>query len=254
MVVAVVGVVRRHLLDTGGGCTAPAGRPAAGAPCFPFLSLHPARPPWPPRPALLVIGGLRRPSLPCPQVPSRPGKPWLGRTPAPLPSSPCRGSRPLSPASVPAQPTPVSFQRLCACPRLCPRPPTAPCSAPCAPLSPALAPCSRFCTRPRALPLATVSFPCPYPFPALCPVSRRPLLALCPAPLPLALVPCPCPCPCSLPRAPWPVTCVRPWALPLSPPSLAPRSRGQYSAPPARRPPPPGSRAGPPAAVAAAAA
>ena len=32
VVLVVVGVVRRHLLDAGGGCTSPAARPAAGAP------------------------------------------------------------------------------------------------------------------------------------------------------------------------------------------------------------------------------
>ena len=93
---------------------------------------------------------------------------------------PCRGSRPPSPTPWPA------------------RSPTAPRPAPCT-----WAPCSRPCA----------PFPCPGPFPAPCPESRRPLLALCPPPLLR---------PCSLPRVPWPAPGARSWALPLSP--LAPRS------------------------------
>ena len=179
-----------------------------------------------PRPA-----GPRGPTSPFPPLPLGPlpaPSPWSGRTPSPLPSGPCRGSRPLSPAPLLVPLTPLSLQRPSPCPWSCPRPLTAPWPAPCALMPPALAPCSCPCARPLALLLAPASLPCPCPFPALCPASGRPLLAPWPAPcacpplLPMASVPCPCPCPLYLPCAPWPVPCDRPWALPLSPP--VPRS------------------------------
>ena len=113
----------------------------------------------------------------CPLGPLAPLRLTLGPLPAPCP---CRGSRPLSPTPWPA------------------RLPTVPRPAPCT-----WVPCSRHCA----------PFPCPGPFPAPCPGSRRPLPALCPPPLLR---------PCSLPRMPWPAPCAHSWALPLSPP--VPRS------------------------------
>ena len=214
----VLGVVRRHLLDTRGDATHGLDVPCP-APC-------PSPPAPTPRPACPRVPMSRFP--PFPLGPLLTPSPWLGRTPSPLVSGPCRGSPSLSAAPLPVLLTPVSFPCPCPCPWLCHRRLTTPWPAPCAPLPLALEPCLCPCVSPRALLLAPVSFPCPCPFPALCPASRRLLLTLWPAPcaypppLPLPLVPCPCPCLFSLSCASWPVPCVRPWALLLSPP--VPRS------------------------------
>ena len=237
-----------------GGCITPAGRPAAGVPRSPSLSLRPARPPWPPRPALPVPGGLRCPSPPCLWVPSRPPTPGSGALLPLCPPAPAAG-----PDLCPPRPCPYRRRPFPSCVLagvlgyvLIRQPRPAP------PRVPRCRPLWRPCVRPQALLLVPLSFPCHCPFPALCPASCRPLLGLwpapcaCPRPLPLALVPCQCPCPRSLPRVPWPVPWVRPWALPLSPPVPAPRSHGRYPAPPALSPSPPGSRAGRPAPAAAA--
>ena len=234
----VVGVVRQHLPDTGGDPPHRLDILLRGRPAPVTLPAHCRSPPGPTfRPA--CPRGAMSPFSPLPMGPLPPPSPRLGRTPSPLPSGPCRGSRPLSTAPLPVLLTPVSLP----CPCTCPRPLNAPWPAPCAPLPLVLAPCPCPCVRPWALPLAPASFQCPCPCPALCPASLRPLPALwpapcaCPPPLLLALVPCQCPCPLSLPCAPWPVPCVRPWALPLSP--SAPRPALLRPVPcPARAPSP----------------
>ena len=168
LVAVVVGMVRRHLLRTGGDAPNRLDVWLRGPPAHcPFPHALPA-PCGPRAPPCLSPGAYV--ALPPLALGSPPGP--FASTPAPLPSGLCRGSRPLSPASLPAPQTPVAFSRLPPCPWPCPRPLTAPRPAPCAPLPPAWAPCSPPCARPGALPLAPVSFPCPCPFPALSPVPR----------------------------------------------------------------------------------
>ena len=64
MVVVVVVVAMVDPAESRGGCTAPAGLPAAGAPRSPTLALRPASPPLPQCPALPDPRGLYRPSQP----------------------------------------------------------------------------------------------------------------------------------------------------------------------------------------------
>ena len=131
-----------------------------------------------------------------------PACPWGPVAPLPLPLGPLPAPfRPLSPTPWPACSPTVPRSAQCT---------WAPCPRPCAP------------------------FPCPGPFPAPCPVSRRSLPALRP-PLLLLLAPCRV-CPGPLPaRAPGHFPCRI-----LSP---APRFRGWHAALPARRPLLPGSGA-----------
>ena len=210
VVVVVVGVVHRHLLDAGGdaphrldirlrGCPAPHPSPYA----LPV-------PPGPtPRPACP-----RRPTLPFPSLPLGllPGpNPWLGRTPAPLPSGPCRGSRPLSPASLPAPLTPVSFPRPCPCPLLCPRPPTARFGALLTFLRPSSGAAARAGVPPVPLPFccavsrvsssAARALACPVCLPS----SAAAGLGALPVPLPWLLAACALACPLCLPLGAPPV-------------------------------------------------
>ena len=184
VVVVVVGVVRRHLLDAGGD--APhrlhvrlRGRPAPRPP--PFV---PPSPPGSHAPSCLSPGAhsalaLALGSLASPNASVPLSLPWV--SPPVTHALACTAGARALPVPVPVP---------LAAPALAHRPS----SAPCAPWPPAWAPCSRLCA----------PFPCPGPFPAPCPMSRRPLPALCPPPLLLALAPRPCLRPCSLTRVPWP--------------------------------------------------
>ena len=211
----MAGLVRRHMLDTGGD--APyrledwlRGRPAPRRSPF-ALPLPPC------------------PLLPCPSPGAYFGLPLLAPG---APSGPYTlvwaHSLPLALCSVSRVPTSVTCAPACSADARVPplslvlSPPLpAPWPAPCALLLLALAPCLCPCVRPRALLIAPPSFPCPCPCLVLCPVSLHPLPAL-PAPFP-------CPCPLSLPCAPWPVPCICPWALSLSP--SAPRPALLWPAP-----------------------
>ena len=225
VVVVVVGVVRRHLLDAAGD--APhrlhvrlRGRPAPRPPPF-----APASPQGSHALSCLSPGAHGALAL------------ALGSFPGPNASVPL---------SVPWVPLPVSCALACtagarALPVPVPMPLAAPTLAhrsslrsmcPVAARLGALPAWRPSCSRPCAL------FPCPDPFPAPCPASRRPLPALCPPPLLLASAPRPSLRPRSLLRVPWPAPCVCPWAPPLWPP--VPRSALLWLAPcPACALPPP---------------
>ena len=198
----VVGVMRRHLLDTGGNAPHRLDIRLRGPPAHLPLS---AALPFPPRPralSCLPAGGSHHPPRPCPWV--------LSPNPAPGPGALSRDC-PLARVSCPSlclshpalshrcwRPCPSSF--LFPVPR----------AVPCVPLFTARA-LPVPCACPPPLPLA----PCRCPGPLLCSVS----LLLLPVPLPvpcpllLALAPRPCPCSLPLPRGSWPFSCVRPLAL-----------------------------------------
>ena len=218
-----------------GGCTAPAARPAAGAPRPPPPSLHSALPPGLPCPVLPVPGGPRRP-CPCPWVPCRP--PRL-----------CPPVRAV--VLAPCHPRPGLHCRR-PCPS-CARAHSLGCARACPPsLAPLRAPRGRLPGRPARTPARPSGTLAPSSLPALCRLVR------CPRSVPLR---------CCWPRRPVRVCALAPCRVCPGPPparapghfpccllSPAPRSCGWHAALPARRPPLPGSRAGRPAASASAAA
>ena len=264
--VVVVGVLRRHLLDTGGD--APhrpdvrlRGRPLPLSCALPY-------PPRPCAPSCLPSGARVMISLLAPGPPPYPESLVLersllcplARVPSCLPLAPVPLPFPLAPASFPCpclcplpcpvslRPLPAPWRALCACP-----PPLllalAPCPRPC-PLSSLRALWPAPCVRSLALPLAPASFPCPCPCLLLCPESLR----LRPAPSP-PRVPV-------LPRCCWPWCpacapapshrCVGsgralasdPWRSLCRLPPIAQRPRGWQPDPPDRRLLPAGPRAG----------
>ena len=211
VVVVVVGVVRRHLLDAGRDAPHRLDVWLRGPPApRPSLYALPV-PPGPHAPPCLSLGAyialppIALGSPPGPQTPC-----WGALLPL-LPSGLCCGSRPLTLASLPALPTPVSFPRPCPCPWLWLRPPTAP-SPPCAPrFRPLWRPahvlasvhvrcCSRpcpsgtlalFCAVYRVSSSAACALACP-----LClPTSAAAGLGALPVPLPSLLAACALACP-----------------------------------------------------------
>ena len=245
----VVGVVRPHLLDTREDAPYRLDVPLRGRPAPFSLFLRPALPLLPPRPQgpTLLFPPLSLGPLPAPS-------PWLGRTPSPLLSGLCRGSRPLSPAPLRVPLTLVSLPCPSPCPWLCPCPLPAPrCCWPWRPARVLVSvpwPC---CSCPRPSRALAHALRC-----ALCPSVQYPRSGLPRVPH----LPC-----CRWPWCPARVLALSPYRVRSGPspssvparspcrlPSLAQRSRARLPAPPVRRLTLPGSHTWRVAAASAAAA
>ena len=211
----MAGVVRQHLLDTRGGCTAQPGRPAAGAP---------------------------RPPSPCPLPFASPP------VPVPHPACPRWSTQPAPSLDLgpPPAPGPLGWEAfICLCPSPCVPHPCLPCCRwrMCPSRAPASVPCRVLCPALRR--------PCPCLSRA--PVLLRCCLHWCPARAhaPLCRRGRPGPSLVSVPFGCCPRLCppLVPFLLLRLPPSLgrprplAPRLRGLHPAPPDRRPALPGPRA-----------